>query len=61
MQPDLYGESYIVSVSRCLASPQASVFYYYSLDGAMFVSRFLRVRMHPMRMYAKVMGQKIIL
>ena len=32
-----------------------------SLGGAMFVYRFLRVQKRPMRMYAKVMGQKIIL
>jgi hypothetical protein len=52
---------YIVSVSRRPVSPQASVFYYYSLDGDMVISRFLRVHKRPMRMYAKVMGQKIIL
>ena len=52
---------YIVSVLRLLLSPQVSVFYYYSLGGAMFVYRFLRVQKRPMRMYAKVMGQKIIL
>jgi Zn-dependent protease len=52
---DTYNLNLVVSVLRCLVSPQASVFYYYrskfSLDGAMFVSRFLRVRMRPLRMY----------
>ena len=52
---------FLVSLSRCLPSPQASVFYYYCLYGAMLVSRFLRVHKRPKRMYAKVMGQKIVL
>jgi hypothetical protein len=47
----------IVSVSRCLPSPQASVFYHYSLYGAMLVSRFLRVHKRPKRIYAKITGQ----
>ena len=51
----------VVSLARCLAPSQASVFCYYSLDGPMFVSQFLRLRMRPKRTYAKVMGQNIIL
>ena len=55
---------YLVSVlygTMTVPSPQVSVFYYISLDGAMHVSRFLRLRMRPISTYAKVMGQKIIL
>jgi hypothetical protein len=43
------------------ALPASIGVYYYSLDGAMVISRFLRVHKRPKRTYAKVMGQKYVL